>query len=157
MKARCLRFCNGPFGVFGWLLLIDDLGGKEIFAVAEDDWLDNQKNISAIPVGTYRCKRVQSPRFGPTFEVTGVPNRSAILFHSGNTEEDTEGCLILGEAFGSLRKGDEDMVGRPVVDKWAVKDSKTAFRRFRDATIGLQEFQLTVEWDCAGTWRDLVP
>jgi hypothetical protein len=157
VKARLLRFANSPFGCFGWLLLIDDLGGMEVFAVAEDDWLDNQKGISAIPVGTYRCKRVMSPRHGPTFEVTQVPNRNAIMFHAGNTEESTEGCLLLGEGFGSLRTGDEDAKGRPVIDKWAVKDSAKAYRRFRDATIGLQEFQLTIEWDLEGDWRNIVP
>lgn len=158
MKARLLRFCNGPFGCFGFLLLLDDRGVVvEHFATAEDDWDGNRRQKSAIPVGTYQCVKRVSPRFGPTFEITGVPGRSAILFHAGNTEEDTLGCVLLGERFGGLTVPDEDAPGQPLVEKWAVKESKAAFRRFRDATVGLQQFELTVEWDALGAWRDLVP
>lgn len=158
MKAHLLRFADTPFGVFAFLELRDD---RDVlvarFATAEDDWLDNASNVSAIPVGTYRCKRVMSPRFGPTFEITGVPGRGAILFHSGNTEEDVRGCVLLGERFGALTVRDEDDPTHPLVEKWAVKESKTAFRRFRDAVAGLQEFPLTVEWAAPGSWRPLVP
>ncbi len=55
--------------------------------------------VSCIPAGRYRCRRVRSPKFGVTFEVCDVPGRSHILFHSGNTIEDTEGCILVGEEF----------------------------------------------------------
>ena len=50
-------------------------------------------------MGVYRCVRVQSPRFGKTFEVTQVPGRTHILFHRGNYLEDTEGCILVAEEF----------------------------------------------------------
>lgn len=30
-------------------------------------------------------------------EITGVPNFSDVLFHIGNTDEDTRGCLLVGQ------------------------------------------------------------
>lgn len=70
------------------------------FAVTlEEAWHENQHNISCIPVGVYACKRFHSAKHPNTFEVTGVPDRQAILFHVGNRDEDTLGCILVGEAF----------------------------------------------------------
>lgn len=69
----------------------------------ERQWLDNQRSISCIPAGTYTCSRVDSPKFGDTFEITNVPNRSHILFHKGNIDDDSHGCVIVGEQFGVLQ------------------------------------------------------
>lgn len=62
-------------------------------------WTDNTPGQSCIPTGHYICRRVRSPKFGNTFEVTQVPNRTHILFHKGNTLEDTEGCILVAEEF----------------------------------------------------------
>src|SRR5262249_5463103 len=68
-------------------------------ATCERPWVDNQQSISCIPAGRYRCRRIRSPKFGDTYEVTNVPNRTHILFHCGNDVEDTEGCILVGEEF----------------------------------------------------------
>lgn len=34
--------------------------------------------------------------------MVGVPGRSEILFHKGNVDEDSHGCIIIGEQFESL-------------------------------------------------------
>jgi len=47
-------------------------------------WLDNEREISCIPAGTYKCERLNHPRFGHCWWVKDVPGRSEILFHSGN-------------------------------------------------------------------------
>ena len=57
----------------------------------ERPWKNNQRGISCIPAGFYECRRVKSPKFGDTFQVMHVPNRSEILFHKGNLEDDTHG------------------------------------------------------------------
>lgn len=156
MNAMLLRFADSPFGVFGWWVLFDDRGQRLAYwPTLEDDWRDNKRNISAIPTGAYECVRVQSPRFGDTFEIVRVSGRSKILAHWGNTEEDTEGCVILGKRFGMLTVRDEDRAGR-TTSKWAVLDSRAAFAEFRAATAGLQRFQLTVDW-AIGTWRRFIP
>jgi hypothetical protein len=79
-----------------------------------------------------------SPSFGPTFEVTGVPGRSLILFHRGNTHLDTRGCILLGSRFS---------VG--FADSLALQESRIAFTAFMGALAGIDKFGLSIE-DCWG-------
>lgn len=52
---------------------------------------------TAIPAGTYEIRDTYSPRFGKNvLELIGVPGFQGVRIHSGNTADDTEGCLILG-------------------------------------------------------------
>lgn len=46
-------------------------------------------------LGTHRLKKM--PDFFSTFEVTGVKGHSGILFHVGNYDQDSEGCILIGE------------------------------------------------------------
>lgn len=52
---------------------------------------------TAIPVGTYTVKMTHSPKYKRQMpEVLDVPGYSGIRIHSGNTADDTEGCIVLG-------------------------------------------------------------
>jgi hypothetical protein len=105
----------------------------ECFALTmEREWLDNQTGISCIPADTYTCKRADSPRFGNTFEVMDVPNRTHILFHKGNVDDDSHGCIIVGEEFGKLR-------GAP-----AVLSSKRGYNEFMNIMKDDDGFRLIV-------------
>jgi len=118
---------DGTFGV-----LLDD---KVPFCLTvERPWLNNKKGESCIPFGEYLCRRMQSPRFGNTFEVINVPNRTAILFHKGNVEDDSHGCIIVGEQYESL------------YGKTAVLASGKAMTEFLDRTSGIDEFLFSVVW-----------
>lgn len=103
------------------------------FAVTlERPWLDNRARESCIPAGVYLCKRVQSPKFGDTFEVTSVPGRSHILFHKGNVAEDSLGCILVGESFN------------PVKGKPGITASAEGYGEFMALQRGLNTFTLTV-------------
>lgn len=53
---------------------------------------------TAIPYGIYEIKWTYSPRFKKyTPQLMNVPSFEGIRIHAGNTSDDTEGCLILGE------------------------------------------------------------
>lgn len=123
---RVAANADGTFGVL--------LDGDTPFAVTlERKWLDNRAEVSCIPVGVYICKRVNSPRFGDTFEVTGVSGRSHILFHSGNSEDDTKGCILVAEQFGSIN------------GKTAVQVSREGFAEFMARLKGVDEFSVEIE------------
>jgi hypothetical protein len=52
---------------------------------------------TAIPQGRYRITMENSPHFGAdTLTVLRVPGYSGVRMHAGNTEADTEGCVLLG-------------------------------------------------------------
>lgn len=136
--------------------LLDDTGGHVArFAAGEDDWVANAPHLSCIPAGAYRCVATERVHTGePTYEITGVPGRSRILFHAGNTEEDTEGCVLIGRDFGARQIADEDAPDRPVRLKWAVINSRAAFAQFLVHLDGVPEFPLDVLWAAPGSWRE---
>lgn len=51
----------------------------------------------AIPAASYRLGVRPSPKFGRMVPVVlDVPGRSCIEIHPGNTDADTDGCILLG-------------------------------------------------------------
>ena len=55
------------------------------------------KGETAIPMGRYRVTLETSHRFGTnTITLNNVPGFTGIRMHTGNTEKDTEGCIIVG-------------------------------------------------------------
>lgn len=132
-QFKLKRIASRLDGMFG--VLIDD---NTPFAVTcEPPWLNNAPRISCIPPGTYLCKRVNSPKFGITFEITGVPGRSHVLFHPGNVDDNTEGCVLTGESFEPWTDGSQ-----------SVQQSRKAFAEFMSRLEGVDQFYLQVE-DCA--------
>ena len=93
---------NSQHPTFGVLMH----GGQPFAVTLERPWKHNERGRSCIPDGTYLCNRVDSPKFGDTFGVSDVPGRSHILFHKGNVNDDTHGCIIVGEQFDYLN-GDQ--------------------------------------------------
>ena len=63
-----------------------------------------------------------------TFEITGVEGHSGILFHVGNYNKDSDGCVLVGEK----------KVGNSVVN------SKKAFAEFMNLLVGIDDFELVV-------------
>jgi Steigviridae/Suoliviridae L,D-carboxypeptidase/transpeptidase len=56
------------------------------------------QNETAIPAGRYRMVVDWSNRFKKyAFHILDVPNYAGIRMHSGNTDKDTDGCLLVGD------------------------------------------------------------
>lgn len=93
----------------------------------EPPWKDNAPNASCIPVGVYRCDPFPSPKFGLTWKLRGVPDRSDIVLHWGSYVHDTRGCPLLGCRFYEI----EDFLVM-------LSSSKVGFLEFRQALQGNQ-------------------
>lgn len=92
----------------------------------------NKPQISCIPAGTYTCRRINSPKFGDTFEVCGVPDRSQILFHPGNSVKDTRGCILVGISI--------DYNGGTAY----LEASRAAMKTLRQVLEGISKFDLVI-------------
>lgn len=96
----------------------------------EPPWENNQRNISCILGGLYAAVFYDSLRFGETYLLHDVPERSSILVHAGNwagkesigLHSDTDGCILLGERFGELK------------NQFAILESRSALKRFLNFT-----------------------
>lgn len=120
-------------GMYGNLI---DWNGEPFATIMEPNWMNNKEFVSCIPGGLYHCIRVNHPRFGETFQIIDVPDRLGVFFHRGNTEDDTEGCPLLGKMFGMVK------------DKWSVQLSNEAFNEFLKRMKGEDEFNLLIENPC---------
>ena len=110
-------------GVFGYLFL----DGSKIGVTLEHSY----NKIPKIPLGEYICIRGQhSLHSGPieTFEVTGVVGHSGILFHYGNYNSDSDGCILVGESISG------DMI----------TNSRATFAHLIDLLSGQDSVQLQV-------------
>ena len=109
-RAILRRDRSGDQGTVG-LLVADGLAPIQVM---EPPWRDNARNRSCIPPGVYDVLPHVSPRFGRCLLVTGVEDRSHILFHAGNLGGDvdkgfrshTAGCLLPGLRRGWMKAGE---------------------------------------------------
>lgn len=128
MKVRIIRIEESDQGTVGVMLM----GDVAFCCTLEPPDRGNQKNISCIPVGHYSAIRNQSPKYGDTFMISGVPGRSHVLFHSGNVVKHTKGCVLLGQYFGKLR------------GNRAVLNSGKTFKKFLNILSGKGSFDLEI-------------
>jgi hypothetical protein len=119
-------------GIFGTLLMLD---GTAVCETLEH----NFDGCAALPLGVYPCVRGWH-RLHPeqevfeTFEVTGVPGHTGILFHCGNQNADSRGCVLLG-TWTHHDHGSPD----------AIEGSRDAFARFMGYQTAVDHFTLTVQ------------
>lgn len=126
--VRIVRVEERDEGTFGVLTIC----GQAFCVVLELPDRLNTANISNIPSGQYVCKKTKSIKFGETFEIIDVVNRSMILFHKGNLVTDSRGCIILAQYFGKLH------------GKRAVLNSGKTFKSFMGMMEDVDKFYLTI-------------
>lgn len=92
-EANTLGTVTGP-GLIPALYSLEDTV-REIPGHPVSEWKIPGK--TAIPSGIYRLRWTMSQRFGrEMLLLENVPGFAGIRIHSGNTEADTEGCILLG-------------------------------------------------------------
>jgi hypothetical protein len=100
LKLILTRAPSGEKGTFGVLTFAD---GRPLCVTLEEPWRENKRKESCVPTGIYKCAKFSGNRFRDVWELKAVPNRTAILIHQGNTIEDTEGCILVGQSYGEVR------------------------------------------------------
>lgn len=88
-----------------------------------------------LPPGVYKCvrgmHRLESmPIPFETFEITGVVGHTNILYHVGNFNSDSSGCVLLGLSRDS---------------NLGIFKSRIAFQSFMELQKGIDTFTLTVQ------------
>jgi hypothetical protein len=101
MKIVVDRFTSTKEETLGRLFI----DGRQYCYTLEDEKRDIKVHgETRIPVGVYKLGLRNSPHFSPKtghdmLWVKDVPGFNYILIHSGNTDKDTEGCLLVGSIF----------------------------------------------------------
>jgi hypothetical protein len=101
---------DGVFQCFTLEDVVREVPGRPVV-----EWKVHGK--TAIPSGRYRVELENSPRFGPdTLTIARVAGFSCIRVHAGNTDEDTDGCVLVGDqveqeriVYGSSRSALADL------------------------------------------------
>ena len=102
-------------------LLID--GVFECFTLEDKERPVKIKGETAIPKGTYKVIINQSNRFKRLLPLLiDVPNFEGVRIHSGNSNHDTEGCILVGQTrnknyIGQSRKAFEKLFKKMQVAK----------------------------------------
>jgi len=108
----------------------------EVVYILELPWLDNQKEISCIPKGSYIVEKTYSPKYKKKmWEVLNVPNRSGIRIHTANYTSQIQGCLVPGLSL-------EDIDGDGIMD---IKSSRKAMTLMNDTLP--DKFKLDIIWN----------
>jgi len=121
-------------GAYGGLMVRND----------DDEWLPIAVTLertygiglaqaSKITPGIHKCTRTMYNKGGyETFEIH-VDGHTRILFHILNIEDQSEGCVGIGESFD------------PVLGQPGIIQSKKAFNQFMSYLTGVDEFYLLME------------
>lgn len=119
-------------GVFGVLSNNDE---SETIAITLEHAYESSNGIyiPKIPDGSYVCVRgthqlIHMKNPFETFEITNIHGHTNILFHVGNVNEDSEGCVLLGKE----RQGS------------SITESRLAFSDFMNRQQDLDSFNITI-------------
>ena len=123
-----------PDGIFGMLTA----NKQVVCATLEHAYMNEDGSyVPKVPEGNYLCVRGSHRLLGmtedfTTYEILNVPEHNNILFHSGNWNNDSEGCVLLGQSILDLQS------------PWRLVNSKIAFEKFMIIQNGTQIFSLQI-------------
>lgn len=122
MKFTLTRDECGRFGQLG--VLVDE-AGDIVAHTMEHAYACLDDFAPKIPAGVYTCRlgTHQLHTTGPfqAYELQDVPGHSNILIHFGNTENDSEGCILVGDSVGEVKGLPAVLNSRKTFDAFMVR------------------------------------
>ena len=124
MKLEVIRFNKGEDSTNGILFDITDERKFLCYTLEDESREEKVYGETCIPEGEYKINfrreggyhAKYSKRFADIhmgmLEVCDVPNFKYILLHCGNTDEDTAGCLLLGDTQENNSIKKDGFIGR---------------------------------------------
>lgn len=109
------------------------VNGKIVAYTLELPWQGNAPMISSIPDGRYGATLRYDHADRWRLELTGVPGRSNVQIHIGNTPADIRGCILVGTGVGE--------------DLCSVTGSRKAYADLREAFYGSPDPVMTPNKD----------
>jgi len=111
MKLQVVRFSSQVDSTSGLLFEINELGKHFLCYTLEDEArVLKVKGETRVPAGTYKIKLRTEGGFHERYSrkypnihigmlhIVDVPGFEYILIHTGNTDEHTAGCLLVGDS-----------------------------------------------------------
>lgn len=138
MDLTLTRLKKGADGVFGEL---EDADGEFVASTLERAYAVPNTFPTEwgpkIPPGEYVCVRgihqLANGKPFETFEILGVAGHTGLLFHQGNFDSDSQGCILLGMQIANIDSQTK-----------MVTQSQAAFAKFRALEASINSFILTV-------------
>jgi len=127
MKLEVLRFSSQVDSTSGLLFEVTDIRKHFLCYTLEDERRAFKvKGETRVPAGTYKIELRTEGGFHGRYDkkypgvhigmlhIQDVPNFEYILIHTGNTDEHTAGCLIVGDAQENNKIIADGFVGKSV-------------------------------------------
>ncbi len=104
LRAILIRLLQDDQQTLGEMHFYDGIKRLLTVKVLELPDRENQRAISRINAGKYKCVLRWPSKYKWHFILLDVEGRDYILIHFGNYFTDTKGCLIVGNNFADINK-----------------------------------------------------
>lgn len=137
MNLLLIRDISAVDGIFGRLLLDS---GDLLCVTLEHAYLEPDGSYTPkIPTGKYICVRGlhRLPKMVSefsTFEITNVFKYTGLLFHVGNVNRDSSGCILLGKDIVEIDSNER-----------MINHSKATFKYFMTKLSGINSFDIEIK------------
>ena len=150
MKLKVLRFSSQEDSTSGLLFLEENNKLEFLCYTLEDEYRSSKvKGETRVPAGVYKIQLRQEGGFHQRYtkkygsmhkgmlHVTNVPGFEYILIHTGNTDEHTAGCLLVGDS----------QENNAIIKDGFIGKSNNAYKRiYPNIARAVQEEEVTIEY-----------
>ena len=160
MKLEVIRFNKGEDSTNGILFDVTNERKFLCYTLEDESRKENVYGETCIPEGKYsinfRTEGGYHAKYSKRFadihmgmlEVCDVPNFKYILIHCGNTDEDTAGCLLVGDTQENNNIKKNGFIGRSTAAYTRIyPDIADALRKGEDVTIEYRDFSTALILD----------